>query len=129
MSRGPNRASEPTLLVADDDVDLLETYEIWLRNCEWEIRTAVDGTEAVAALDGSLDAMVCDRRMPGYRASDIRERIENADFELPMVVISAYEPDAHLAETDVQAYLTKPIGRDDLVSAVESVLKEPASHD
>ncbi|MDS0293455.1 response regulator [Halogeometricum luteum] len=114
--------SEPegrTVLVVEDDADLLGTYEVWLAGCEGvTVRTALDGKAALAAADDA-DALVLDRQLPALSGPEVLERL---DGDRPVVVVSAYRPDAHVGEDDVAAYLVKPVTRDRFLDAVRRAL-------
>lgn len=109
-----------TVLVVEDDEDLLGTYELWL--ADWEdvtVLTALDGEAALAAADDDVDALVLDRRLPALSGPEVLDRLGG---DRPVVVVSAYRPDAHVTEEDVAAYLVKPVTRDGFLDAVRRAL-------
>lgn len=120
----PNRdstADADTVLVADDDDAFRETLLLWLADSPWETRTASSGSEALSKLDDDVDAMVLDRRMPDLSGPEVIDRLDETDFDGPVVVLSAFEPDDHLDDDDAAAYLTKPIDGDALVDTLAEV--------
>ncbi|SDZ76258.1 Response regulator receiver domain-containing protein [Haloplanus vescus] len=110
-----------TVLVADDDDAFRETLTLWLADSPWQTRTASSGSEALSKLDDSVDAMVLDRRMPDLSGPEVIDRLDDTPFEGPVVVLSAFEPDDHLDDSDAAAYLTKPVDSDDLVETLSEV--------
>ncbi|MDS0298160.1 response regulator [Halogeometricum sp. S1BR25-6] len=122
-ARGPrsrSKSEERTVLVVEDDEDLLGTYELWLAGCEdVAVRTALDGEAALAAVDDDVDALVLDRRLPALSGPEVLNRL---DGDRPVVVVSAYQPDAHVCEDDVTAYLVKPVTRERFLDAVRRAL-------
>lgn len=107
-------------LVDDDDDAYRETLSLWLDEADgWTGEAAADGREALAKLDGSVDALVLDRHMPTLSGPEVVERLDETGFDGPVVVLSAFTPDDHLAEGDVDEYLTKPIDQDTLVETLE----------
>lgn len=81
-----------TVLVADDDTDILRFVEINLRLEGFEVVTARDGTEALAkAVAVRPDLILLDVRMPGIDGYTICARIR-ADAGLaavPVIIVTA----------------------------------------
>ena len=120
MGRGPTETKRRTVLVVEDDADLLATYEVWL--AAWDdvtVRSEVDGQAALTAVDDA-DVLVLDRKLPGLSGPEVLDRL-GADRPA-VVVVSAYQPDAHVREGDVDAYLVKPVTRERFLDAVRGTL-------
>lgn len=101
------------MLLAEDDDDVRETMWYWLADEDgWDVLEATTGGETLDLLDGSVDLLVLDRRMPGPSGSEIVDRIAETEFSGPVLVATAYDPDDELGEDAVDRYLTKPITRD-----------------
>jgi two-component system phosphate regulon response regulator PhoB len=63
-------ASVKTILIADDDEDLRLLVQVTLENPTYRILTAVDGSEALDALNQHRpDLLIIDWMMPGERWS------------------------------------------------------------
>ncbi|MFB6170817.1 MAG: response regulator [Haloarculaceae archaeon] len=106
------------VLVVEDDEVLRATIEIWLEDADWGVEAVSNGNAAVEALDDALDVVVCDRRVPGPNATDVVARLDERSFDVPVVVVSGYEPDDDLGEDDVAAYLGKPVKREVLTAVL-----------
>lgn len=111
----------PTILVVDDDEDVIETYELWLAE-EYDLRTATDGEEALTLLDQSVDVVVLDRLMPGLSGKEVLERIRDAGFDCQVVMATAVEPDIEIVDMPFDAYITKALDRDDVRETIEHLL-------
>lgn len=123
-------ADRTTVLVADDDRAFRETLLLWLADDrQWRSREAADGEEALSKLDGAVDVLVLDRRMPNLSGPEVVERLDETGFDGPVVVLSAFEPDDHLTDGEVAAYLTKPIDRETFVGALADVAGRPETPD
>lgn len=118
----PNTESSPSVLIADDDTDLRETFTLWLDE-KANVREAEDGMEALAKLDSEIDVVVLDRRMPELSGPEVVDRLDETDFDGPVIVLSAYGPDEHLPEDAVTQYLTKPIDRETFLAELEHALR------
>lgn len=113
----------PTVLLADDNDELRESYKYWLKEkCDWNIQEAMDGIEALAKLDHTVDILVLDRNLPKLSGSKLLNRLNETSFTGQVLVISAYSPDQHLSEDDVTGYLIKPVHRVDLITSLEEML-------
>jgi DNA-binding response OmpR family regulator len=108
------------VMVVDDDPDCRDLYELWLAD-EYDVSTARHGTEALERLDGSIDVVVLDREMPKTRGEAVAAEIEARAVDPFVVMVSGVEPDVDILTLPVDDYLAKPIGRDDMIGAVESV--------
>ncbi|MFB6078956.1 MAG: response regulator [Halarchaeum sp.] len=120
---GGGRADPATVLLADDDDDLRETFALWLASGDgWECVEATDGNETLRLLDGDVDVLVLDRRMPGLSGPEVVDRLDETAFAGSVLVVSAYEEDAHLDADDVDGYLTKPIRHQTFVGTLERLV-------
>ena len=119
MDRGTIESKSHTVLIAEDDEDLLGTYEVWLAGCDdISVVTALDGESALAAVDGGVDVLVLDRKLPALSGPEVLERLADDRVDLDVVVVSAYKPDGYIREEDVAAYLVKPVGREAFVETI-----------
>lgn len=114
------QSSADTIVVAEDDEDLLQTYELWLSAHEdADVVTALDGETAREAVSDGTDVLVLDRDLPELPGPELLESLSTDD--LSVVVVSAYEPDGHLGRDDVSEYLVKPIRRNTFVGTIDSI--------
>lgn len=110
--------SRPTVLAVDDDEKLLETYRLWLDG-EYDLRTAGGGEEALDRLDGAVEVVLLDRLMPGLSGEEALDRIRERGIDCRVAMITAVEPDVDIATMPFDAYLTKPLDRDDVIETIE----------
>lgn len=114
--RGP-----PTVLAVDDDEDLADTYAIWLRD-DYDVRTAYNGESALETIDGDVDVVLLDRRMPDMSGGDVLERIRDAGHDVRVSMLTAVEPDVDIVDMGFDEYLVKPVTREDVIDVVERLL-------
>ena len=112
----------PVVLVVDDDDDIRGTYELWLDD-DWEIRTAEDGEAALEALDSSVDVVLLDRMMSGLSGREVLEVIRAREADPRVVMVTAVDPDVDVVEMEFDAYVTKPIDREELDETVRTMLE------
>ena len=111
----------PTVLAVDDDTDLADTYAIWLDE-QYDVRTAYGGEDALSKLDEDVDVVLLDRRMPGMSGGEVLERIREAGYDCRVAMLTAVAPDVDIIRMGFDAYLTKPVDRDDVLDAAERLL-------
>lgn len=122
-----------TVLVVDDEPDIVLFAQVNLELHGHVVRTAGDGQEALAAVDEERpDAIVLDVMMPQLDGWSVLERLKSHDDAdvrtIPVVMLTALDTDHDQARGGIEGavrYLTKPLSPDDLVHALEEVLAGP----
>jgi CheY-like chemotaxis protein len=119
--------SLPLILVADDDKRIRMIYRIKLEEAGYRVAEEADGLSAWNFIhDRKPDLVVLDMKMPGCHGLEVMNRMVSAGLLIPLVISSAYD---QLSEEFVVAtypkykYLTKPVGPDQVLAAVEELLK------
>ena len=119
-----------TVLVADDDDDLLGYIKFRLEHAGFEVVTAGDGEEALKlALEHQPSLAVLDVRMPKLDGIEVTRRIRVNDSvrEMPVILLTASsEPSDMVAgyEAGADDYLRKPFSApEELLTSVQSQLK------
>lgn len=113
----------PTVLLAEDDADLRVTFEYALSDPpDVTVDAVSDGRAALARLDGTVDAVVCDRGMAPVPGREVVASVEASRWSPPVVVVSSRLPDDALSEADVDSYLVKPVRVEHLRSVVVAAL-------
>ena len=119
-----------TILVVDDDPKVVRVVEINLAQEGYQIRTAADGEEALAAVARErpdlvlLDVMM--PRMDGFEALK-RLKADPATAEIPIIMLTARAQDEDVFEgygTGAQWYLTKPFDPTELRRVVRHLLTQ-----
>ncbi|MFB6251620.1 MAG: winged helix-turn-helix transcriptional regulator [Halobellus sp.] len=114
-------AGPPTVLVADDDRRLAEMHTEWLER-DYDVRVAYDGDETVKILDGDVDLVVLDRRMPGLSGDELVEWIRRNNLDCRIVVLTSQDPDTDIVDLEFDEYLTKPTDKSKILDVVDTVL-------
>ena len=117
-----------TILIVDDDPDILESFDLAMRAEGAETVLAEDGTEAVSvALSSEPDAVILDMMLPKRSGFLVLEEILSMDPSPIVVMVTANEGKRHMAYAKtlgVAAYLIKPVGLDKLIATVSCLLQE-----
>lgn len=109
-----------TILVVDDEEDIADLYTTWLEMSH-EVRTAYGGEEALDKVDEGVDIVFLDRQMPDHSGDEVLERIRDRGLDCRVVMVTAVDPDFDIVSMEFDDYLTKPVMRDDLTEAVETM--------
>lgn len=112
----------PTVLVVDDDEQLLELFQHFLED-QFTVRAAQNGRDALAQLDDTVDAVLLDRRMPVMSGDEVLEEIRSRGFDGPVTMVTAVEPDLDIIDLEVDDYLVKPVTDDELEALVRTLLR------
>jgi CheY-like chemotaxis protein len=129
MSLGPSTG--PRILIADDDPSNREVLAYYLRRQGYDVRTVIDGADALAAIAGSAFALVLlDVVMPGLDGLEALRRIRtmHTPSELPVILFTGLDaPDAleTAGELGANAWLAKPYQLADLLAAVRGQIASP----
>lgn len=117
------------ILLVDDNEQNLELLLAYLEDLGCELRTAIDGLDALDQVAKRrpdlilLDVMM--PRMSGFQAcSRIKHDAATADIPIVMVTALNEVSDAERAvDSGADDYLTKPVNKLDLVTKVKSLLR------
>jgi DNA-binding response OmpR family regulator len=118
----------PTVLVAEDDGDILALLAMRLGRRGYEVITATDGEQALAAaIDRLPDIAVLDGLMPGLEGHEVcarlRARAETASIPVVLLTAKASEIDrAKALAAGVDDYVLKPFSIDDLDALLKRLL-------
>ncbi|EMA38737.1 response regulator transcription factor [Halobiforma nitratireducens] len=111
----------PSVLIVEDEPDLANLYAAWLES-EYDVETAYDGDEALAAIDETIDVVLLDRRMPGLSGDTVLETIRERDLDCYVAMVTAVEPDFDIVGMGFDDYLVKPVSKDELFRIVDQLL-------
>lgn len=110
------------ILIVEDEPQLRELYGAML-DPRYEVGTAADGDQALAAVSERTDVVLLDRRLPEYSGEEILTAIRDRGLDCQIVFCSAVVPDVDIVPIEPDGYLHKPITSDDLADAVERQLQ------
>ena len=120
------------MLIVDDEKALRDGLSEAVRDLGYEPVVASSGREALAVAAGARpDAALLDLRLPDMDGLQVLMRLRNdADgVKLPVAIITAYATAANTIEAmrlGAFDHLTKPIGREDLASLLERMVRSRA---
>jgi two-component system, OmpR family, response regulator len=128
----PNRAR---VLVVDDEPNILEVISMALRYHGFEVETAKDGQQALAAVSAfHPDLMLLDIMLPDMEGFEVARRLGAQRTDLPIIFLTARDT----TEDKVRGltmggddYVTKPFSLEELVARIWAILRRSgrAQHD
>jgi len=123
------RAKTPSVLLVDDEPDILELLELALRKMGLEVDRAGNVREALTKLAArSYDLCLTDMRLPDGDGLQVVQHIAQHNLDVPVAVITAHG-NMENAVTALKAgafdYLSKPVSLDQLRALVKSALNLP----
>ncbi len=120
--------SQPVILAADDDEDILQLIVFRLERSGYTVLQAHDGEEALAlALEQRPDLAVLDVLMPKIDGFELTRRLraEPATSRMPIIILTARVQDADVQEgfdAGADDYLRKPFSPQELRARVQAIL-------
>ncbi len=125
------RLSGYTILIVDDDPDILESMELAMRAEGATTAVAEDGTEAVQENERvNPDAVILDMMLPKRSGFLVLEELTKMEVPPIVIMVTANEGKRHMAYAQslgVSEYLYKPVSLDRLINRVSVLLEERAS--
>lgn len=120
----------PTVLVVDDEADILEILQLTLEAAGYRVLTARDGAEALRAVEDEIpDAMLLDVGMPNVDGWEVLERIKSSRAEalahVPVVMLTAWSSAEDRVRGGIEGavhYLGKPFDPGEVIAVLERLL-------
>ena len=121
--------NQKTVLIADDENDIVETLQFMFESEGFNVLTAFDGEEALqAARTNNPDIILLDVMMPkinGYKVSRLL-KFDKKFQDIPIIMLTArsQEEDKLIGEeTGANEYITKPFDINDVIELVKQYLQ------
>ncbi len=118
---------KPTILLVDDEEDLLSLWTLRLESAGYNVVTAQCGEEALAAFAASAPQLVVtDLRMGNMDGLALYEAIRKVNTSIPVLIITAHGsiPEAvEATKKGVFSFLTKPIDGKVFLAEIKRALR------
>jgi DNA-binding response OmpR family regulator len=120
--------TQPTVLVADDDHDILALVSFRLERAGFDVVAAQDGEEALRlAVEHAPDLAILDVMMPKLDGYEVTTRLRQNDStrRIPVILLTARVQEADIArgfEAGADDYVKKPFSPQELGARVQAIL-------
>jgi len=134
MSEKPASTNRKKILVVDDNEIILKTTSMKLQSGGFQVFTALDGSEGVAAvrrekpdlvlLDITFPPDVSGMSWDGFRIMDWLHRVDETK-KIPIIVISGVVEEKNkqrAADSGAVAFFPKPVDFDELIRVIRATL-------
>lgn len=117
----------PSVLMVDDDPDIRDVWEEFLRRSGFDTASAPDAQSALLLMAASTPTVVlCDVHLPAGRDGLwLADQIRTLYPTTAMVLATGDDtvPPTHSLRKGIVAYLVKPFRREDVLRAVEDAVR------
>jgi len=117
-----------TILVVDDQETNRVTLERILRRENWAVQQAQDGQAALEKVrENPPDVIVTDLKMPGMNGLELLKAVRTLYPDTEVILMTAYgtvETAVDAMKVGAYDYVTKPLKRSEIVSAVRKALEK-----
>lgn len=121
--------SMETIVIVDDENDILELVKDILETANYRVLTANNGKEALEILEQRVpDLVILDMMMPGMSGREIAEWIrknpKTKDVKIIFLTVANFSETGKdmLKKLKVGDYITKPFENEDLLRRIKQVL-------
>jgi two-component system, NtrC family, response regulator AtoC len=122
----------PTILIVDDDRNLIKVLSGILEKLEADIVPAANADFAISALDSqAFDLVITDLKMPGKSGMDVLAFSSKKYPSTPVIMISAFGDVGAAVDAMKQGaydFITKPFNADELLQVVKKALSESSKN-
>jgi DNA-binding response OmpR family regulator len=119
-------AQAQTVLVVEDEASIASFVSLYLKNAGYAVRTASNGTAALAEAESAQPALiVLDLMLPDIDGVEVCKRIRQRS-DVPILMLTARDEDVDKIiglEVGADDYLTKPFNPRELVARVKAILR------
>ena len=134
MSDSHPPASKGTILVADDNPDILDVAKTILEGDGYGVQTAANGLEVFSRLEEQMpDLIILDITMPHMDGLDVLERLKgSADTSsVPVILLTAkFQQKDALRSYKLEAnyYMPKPFTSTQMINVIDFVFRGDQKH-
>ena len=122
--------SQKTILIVDDEKDIVEVVKKRIEFAGYNVKCAYDGKEALFMIEQEApDLIVLDIMMPELNGSTLcgMLKFDGRFKDIPIVILSVMSRDLDKMigeEVKADAYLTKPFEAKELIDVIKKLLSD-----
>lgn len=120
--------SDISVLVVDDDVNMLAMLEKFLRRAGYSVETTSDSVNALAMVEEKLyDIIITDIQMPRATGMDLLKRVRDLGRDSMVVMITAFgsvDSAVNAMKAGAYDYISKPFNIDEILALLERATQQ-----
>jgi DNA-binding response OmpR family regulator len=126
--------SKETILIVDDEEDILELLKVNLKNEGYSILQTMTGEEAIKiAKHSSPDLIVLDLMLPGIDGLEVTKYLRKTESteDIPIVMLTAKGEETDVVtglELGANDYMSKPFSPRELTARIRAILRRRQRH-
>ncbi|HET7389716.1 MAG TPA: response regulator [Nitrososphaeraceae archaeon] len=124
-----NQKKKKRILVVDDEIDICMVYQIVLQDAGYECVSYTDSVKALQEFRSNYyDLILLDIKMPLLNGFELCKKVREVDKTTHIIFITASEAyyekfrSQHFPELSKINYIQKPIGNEELVQIVNTIV-------
>ena len=123
------------ILIVDDEAHILQVLSLKLRNCGYDIATAIDGEDALYQVKSDPpDLIISDVQMPYLNGLEFAKALssDSSTSHIPVVILTARGHTLEASDTDIpniRKVLSKPFSPRGIAELVATLLKDVSTRD
>ena len=123
------------ILIVDDEAHILQVLSLKLRNCGYDIATAIDGEDALYQVKSDPpDLIISDVQMPYMNGLEFAKALssDSSTSHIPVVILTARGHTLEASDTDIpniRKVLSKPFSPRGIAELVATLLKDVSTRD
>ena len=123
-----NRHSHPTILVIDDNTNVLNMIQMGLENEGYAVIVASEpqeGIELFRKQSQSISLILLDYCMPVMNGGQVFDCLQKIDAEVPVLLITGFCEDIQMAKqlrNNVEGFLLKPFHLGNLIGKIREII-------
>jgi two-component system alkaline phosphatase synthesis response regulator PhoP len=125
--------SNRTILLIEDDSNIVELLTIHLHDLNCEVISAGDGLKGLSlAREGKYALIILDVMLPGLNGMDVCRKIRQTDRHTPILMLTARSEEIDKVtglETGADDYLTKPFSVREFIARVKVIFRRTEDQD
>ena len=116
------------ILIVDDDREIVELLNIYLKNEGYEVVKAYNGQQALNYInnDEEIQLVILDVMMPKVGGMEVVEKLRESNHSIPVIILSAKSSDNDKIQgliSGADDYVTKPFNPLEVIARVKSLLR------
>ena len=118
---------QPTILIVDDETDIIDLLSYNLSNNNYNVETAYDGSEALLKINNNIDLVLLDIMMPKINGIEVCKSIKkNPSTKIIHVILltakSTSQDEYEGLISGADDYIKKPISIKNLLLRIKNIL-------